>query len=313
LVTTTTGRSIAGSATVSTTKPAAAATAGSTAQVTVSAPPASAVKSGATIKITYWFWGTLQQKASDGKVVAGYNAAHPGVEVTPVQVPADYVTKFETAVAGDQAPDVFRIDEPSFYRWSCSGLPLDQKPYLDRQKIDPSTRWHPEAQWWYHAKYMGTGSATEPILLYYNNDLFKAAGVPAPPNSPASAWKWDEFVATAHMLTKGSGTSAVWGAVVLDNWQDLLPFEFQLDAMPFGQNFDQSQLTVPSFTDPVQAVADLALKEKVAPLPSDLTGTSGLQAFLTGKVAMYMDGQWSLVTLTDTPPPFDLRIAVIPV
>jgi len=72
-------------------------------------------------------------------------------------------------------------------------------------------------------------------------------------------------------------------------------------------------LTDPAFTEPMQAIADLATKDKVAPMPSDLTGTTGIQEFMTGRIAMYVDGQWALQQLTDQPPSFDLRIGVIPV
>lgn len=46
-----------------------------------------------------------------------------------------------------------------------------------------------------------------PTALYYNADLFTAAGIPL----PKPGWTWDEFRAAAARLTTGAGDSKVWG------------------------------------------------------------------------------------------------------
>ena len=56
---------------------------------------------------------------------------------------------------------------------------------------------------------MGTGLATGVMLMYYNKDVFDAAGVPYPPAKADQAWTWDQFIEIAQKLTKDrSGKTA---------------------------------------------------------------------------------------------------------
>jgi multiple sugar transport system substrate-binding protein len=284
-----------------------------------------APKPAEKIKMTFWFWGDPNEKASNEKIVAQYNAATPGSEIVPVHVPQDFTTKLETAASGGQAPDIFYIQEASYYKWASAGLLLDQKPYLDSAKVDAKSFWHPQAQWWFKGKYFGTSISLEDLLVFYNADVFKKAGVPEPPHSAETAWKWADFVSAARKVTtdasgKHPGDSGfnparmnVWGTLPARWWGGYAPFLAQTGAKPFGSDYTKSNLTDESFVGPVQALADLAVKEKVSPLPTDLSGTNGVDMFLTGKIAMYFDGQWALQTLTVKPPKIDLRIGVLPV
>lgn len=282
--------------------------------------PAAAKK----VQLTFWSWGDPQEVKTNQTLVDRFNKLNPDIEVTYVPVPQDYATKFETAVAAGAAPDVFYVLEPSYVRWASQGLLLDLLPYLRRMGIDPAKKWHPQAQWWYKGGYYGTSIALETMIIFYNADLFKQAGVAEPPTRPEAAWTWDEFVAAARKLTRDvrgrrPGEPGfdprrvdVWGILYPRWYGGYMSFLFQTDALPFGENFDRFNLTDPAVTGPIQALADPATKEHVAPLPTDLTGTTANTLFATGKIAMLIDGQWALQTLTAEPLPFQLKVAVLP-
>ncbi|MFD1904208.1 extracellular solute-binding protein [Paenibacillus rhizoplanae] len=48
---------------------------------------------------------------------------------------------------------------------------------------------------------IGIGPGPESFGLFYNEDIFKEAGVEPPPSNVADAWTWDEFVEVAKKLT----------------------------------------------------------------------------------------------------------------
>ena len=67
-------------------------------------------------------------------------------------------------------------------------------------------------------KIYGISSCIVAPVLYYNMDLFDAAGMPYPPANPDEMWNWDEFVAAAKKLTIKQGNRTVqFGAYGLEN------------------------------------------------------------------------------------------------
>ncbi len=125
-----------------------------------------------------------------------------------------------------------------------------------------------------------------PYVLYYNENMFKAAGVPL----PKPGWSVDEFMSAAKKLTKdgkygfvADGTPDMWLPYVLSIGGDYIK-----DGKPDLTN----EKVVQGFT----WVTDLATKEKVAPAPP-ATGASNWPAdqWRNGNAAMYVDGPWQLI------------------
>jgi len=50
-------------------------------------------------------------------------------------------------------------------------------------------------------KILGVGLSNQLVLLYYNKDMFDAAGIPHVPTKVENAWSWDEFLGYAKKLT----------------------------------------------------------------------------------------------------------------
>ena len=44
-------------------------------------------------------------------------------------------------------------------------------------------------------------TANNSLVMFYNKDMFDAAGIDCPPTSADEAWTWDEFVEVAKQLT----------------------------------------------------------------------------------------------------------------
>lgn len=125
-----------------------------------------------------------------------------------------------------------------------------------------------------------------PYVLYYNKDLFDAAGVPV----PTPGWSVDEFTAAAKALTK----DGVYGYVA-DGTPDMwLPYVLSIggDYIADGKPDLTNDKVVEGFT----WVTDLATKEQVAPAPP-ATGASNWPAdqWRNGNAAMYVDGPWQLI------------------
>jgi ABC-type glycerol-3-phosphate transport system substrate-binding protein len=261
------------------------------------------------IKLVFWSWGGPEEQEQNSRIVAEFNAAHPGIEVEYQAVPDQYDDKLIAAVLAGKAPDIFYVQETNFVALSRQGLLLDQQPFLKKMGIDISAKWHPQAQWWYEGQYYGTTLGLEPLIMFYNNDLFLSAGLEAPPASPRQAWSWTQFTESLRRLTRrdADGKVTTWGGQISWWWFNYLPYILQTGALPFGENHDVYRLVDNNVTEPLQALADLALTYGVIPRPADTW-----LSFPGGQVGLITDGQWALQSLTLTDPMFDLRLAVIP-
>lgn len=141
-----------------------------------------------------------------------------------------------------------------------------------------------------------------PYVLYYNKDMFEAAGVPL----PTPGWSVDEFLAAAKALT----TDGRYGFVA-DGTPDMwLPYVLSIGGTYIEGN--KPDLTNAKVVEGFTWVTDLATKEKVAPAPP-ASGASNWPAdqWRSGNAAMYVDGPWQLINAKESVP-FTIGLATTP-
>jgi multiple sugar transport system substrate-binding protein len=115
-------------------------------------------------------------------------------------------------------------------------------------------------------------------LVFYNTDMFAAAGIPR----PADNWTWADFEADAKKLTQGSGGSKVYGIGLGTQTFAYMPWIYSNDGSTASADLKEPTLDSPATVGAVQFLADL-VKNGYAPNP---TGSDPAQLFQSGKVAM---------------------------
>lgn len=131
----------------------------------------------------------------------------------------------------------------------------------------------------------------EPMVLFYNKDMFKAAGL----KEPGTDYTAEQFISDAKALTSGD----VMGLAVAPQFSyPYLPFAFANGHTPTADG--KLTLTDPGFVEDIQWGFDLVTKEKVAtaPSPADTTDVA-MQNFMNGKAAMVIEGPWFYSTIKD--------------
>ncbi|MGA2615352.1 MAG: sugar ABC transporter substrate-binding protein [Spirochaetia bacterium] len=259
----------------------------------------------AKIEITYMAWyNTTESEAADiQKQLDKFNASQDKIHVTMIAVSrADYETKLNTMAAAKQLPDSCIMAEPMAIRYAAAGLLADVS---DMYK--PDERPLKSLAFTYKGKTVGYSCADEVLLLYYNKKMFDDAKVPYPPASADKAWTWQEFVAAAKKLTKDQNgktpndagfdsnnivtygadfnrLSWMWPVLAYSNGGGVMT--------PDGQKL---LIGTPESIEAMQAIADLYLKDHVAPSISGWSNMPSLDVtLLTGKVAMATSGQWEI-------------------
>jgi len=136
---------------------------------------------------------------------------------------------------------------------------------------------------------------TNPSMIFYNKDVFAAAGLD-PENPPLSTY--DDFLATSQTLVdKGGVQAAIWPAAsneFFQSWFDFYPlFIAASDGKQLVDN-GQSQFTDPA-GEAVAAFWSQMYKRGLTP-KENYTGDS----FADGKAAMSIVGPWAIAVYGDS-------------
>ena len=133
------------------------------------------------------------------------------------------------------------------------------------------------------------------IALYYNKDMFDAAGIPYPDDT----WDWAKLVDVAKQLTKdgnGDGKADQWGFYTettdMENYWLSLVWQNGGDILaPDGKS---TLLGTDQAAGGIQFLQDLIWKDKVMPDPA-ISAETG-DAFEQGQAAMEANGSWLVPT-----------------
>jgi multiple sugar transport system substrate-binding protein len=270
---------------------------------------APAIHAQDSVTISMMGWGSPLEKDNVEKGLQAFEAANPGIQVEWIHVPDDYDTKLKTSLAGGSPPDIFWTGNPTDY--AARGLLLD---ITDQMKADPvlgAADYFLQPQETdredFQGRWYGIGSCWVMPHIYYNADIFSAAGIEPPGYDPATAWTWEQFLDISKQLTvDGDGRHPgdegfdienvqQWGvswpttgiprsSLVVSNLGELYTkdFDFKLGEQPG--------------VEALQALADLNLVHQVAPQASmfEQLGMDAWQALASGRVAVIVDGSWAL-------------------
>ena len=259
----------------------------------------------AKAEITYMCWyNTTESEAADTqKALDKFNASQDGVHVSLIAVSwNDYNTKLNTMAAAKQLPDTCMMNEAMTIRYAASGILADVSDMYPASEAPLKS-----LAFTYKGKVVGYSSANEVLVTYYNKKLFDEAKVAYPPASADKAWTWQQFIDTAKKLTKDKNgktpndpgfdpknivtygadfnrLSWMWPVLAVSNGGGIMS--------PDGKKL---LLGTPETIQALQAIADLYLKDKVAPSVGDKNNMPSLDVtLLTGKVAMATSGQWEI-------------------
>jgi multiple sugar transport system substrate-binding protein len=252
-----------------------------------------------------------------------YAEGNEGKSVRGLYTPQEYETKINTLVASNRVPDVAYMGGGMAYRLAEQGKLIDFYPYLD--KYPELAKRLPYTYYWYGKdKLLGTQTANEVILLWYNKQTFADAGVDAPPADASSAWSWDALVEAADRLTfDQSGkrpSESGFNAKQVRQFGLSANFNnygwYPLVRSNGGDFCDESGtkfiLNSPEAEEVFQNLQDLMYEHRVAPTPAQTgnnapTTTVQLQ---TKRIAMAIDGQWVLLDMAESD--LDYGIGVLP-
>ncbi len=253
---------------------------------------------GPPVTIEYAIWGDPAEINSQKAVVEGFTAANPNIKVDVTVADWDaYWDKLQTGLAGGAAPDVFAMDGPLGPDYQTRDVLLDLTPYIEKDGYDLG-QLDDNAVKDFTTKdgvVFGLPRDLNVIALYYNKDMFDAAGIAYPDDT----WTWAKLVEVGKQLTKdtnGDGTIDQWGLYTettdMENaWSS---FVWQAGGDILNADGTQTALDKPESAAGIQFLQDLIWKDKIVPEPAIFAETG--DAFEQGVAAMEINGSWLVPT-----------------
>ncbi|MHC5249252.1 ABC transporter substrate-binding protein [Enterococcus sp. LJL90] len=237
---------------------------------------------GDKVKIRFSLWDKFPQN-----IVDAFNEKYPDIEVEIVQTPdSDYSQKVNQMLVGGTAPDVILAFETDLPKFAESGSVISLEDYLSESTEIDTTDFIPAVDklnqeiggsyglpWCYASE-----------ILFYNKDMFDAAGV----DYPTADWTWTDFEEAAQKLTITDGNNTTqWGA-------DALTFRGLWWSLA-GQGGDDivkdGELSLGNGLEAALEYQNTLTNDlKVSPEPS--AGDSVADLFASGQAAMTRAGSW---------------------
>lgn len=254
------------------------------------------------------------------KVIDGYarqfEKEHPGIKVNPIYA-GNYddarIKALAALKAGQSAPlsvlysiDLYElIEQDVILAWDDVAATADDKAWL--KAFYPALMMNGT----YKGKVYGIPFQRSTIVLYWNKDAFKEAGLD--PNKPPASWNEMAQMAGKLVRKDASGNVARWGVMVPSTGYAY--WMFQAFARQNGHDLmnregNRTNYAHPDVIAALQYWRDLGVKYKVMPQGTVEWGTLR-QAFTEGKTAMMWHTTGNLTAVKDTAK-FPFGVAMLP-
>jgi multiple sugar transport system permease protein len=277
-------------------------------------------------------WGISIGADSKGQsaVIREFERQNPDIKVRILSMGAGQMDpqKLMTSIVGNVAPDVINQDRFTISDWASRGAFRALDDFIQRdQSVDPNTPTEDKfyAAPWEEATYDGriyaipTGADNR--ILYINRARFRerarelrAAGLD-PEGAPKT---WSELLAYSKVLTEKNPDGSLKRAGFLPNFGNswLYMYCFMNNANFMGADARTCTMATPESAEALdfmkQGYEIVGGYEKAKSFESGFLGKEN-DAFIIGKVAMKIDGDWILNSLSLYAPRLDLDVAPPPV
>ena len=250
-------------------------------------------------EVVIWdYFETDAQKEMMQKLIDGFNASQSEYTASHVYVPfADYEKQLTLGVASGELPDLVIMDGCGMASFISMGLFGDIS--------DADINWDeymegPMESTMMDGKHYGIPFATNCTALFYNKDLFDAAGIAYPDENTT----WDEFHEMAKALTK----DGVYGFGNAATNTDEGTFQCLQWLYTAGGSYTNIKDGVEAYELMQEMIEDGSwTKECVNWTQSDVNNN-----FMAGNLAMQQNGPWQIPGIEENAPDLNYGVTTLP-
>lgn len=254
-----------------------------------------------TRRITFSIFGDPAELAAYQNLVEAFEAGHPDIDIELRHIPSqsEYRQRLAADFSSGSPANVMLLNYRRFATFAAQGGLEPLGPYLAESRlIAESDFLTPTIDSFYlDDRLWCIPQNLSSLVVYYNRDLFDAAGIAYPSNN----WTKEDFLAAARALTQdgnGDGQTDQYGAGIAPNLFRLAPFIWQ-NGGELVDDMDQPtrlMLDTPEALAAFQWFVDLQIKEQVVPDALAEAAETSESRFLNGRLAMFFNSRRGVPT-----------------
>lgn len=266
--------------------------------------------------VSFLVFGDPEEIQAYRDVIAAYENEQPEVDVKMIEASDrdDLIARLSTSFAAGTPPDLFLLNYRFYAQFAARDVLEPIEDRVDDSDVFEQEDFYEEAMNAF--RFNGTLTCLpqniSSLVVYYNKDMFKAAGVA----EPKEGWSWDDMVAAAKKLTKdpdGDGNAEVYGLGIEASLIRLAPFVWSAggDLVDDDENPTHFTLDTPEAEVAMERFFQLHVTDKVTPGEEEVEAEDDETRFQNGRMAMVLSSRRSTPTFR-TIQDFDWDVAALP-
>lgn len=254
--------------------------------------------------ITLTYWGLWEDKDVIEPLIAEYTKKNPKVTIRyEKKDPQNYREKLLARSKDGNGPDIFRFHNTWLPTIKDVVSPL---PSSIMSTNEYESTFYPitKTDLKVGDQYYGIPLGIDGLVLLYNTDLFKQAGIALGPKS------WEDIAPYSSKLTVVGPSGIVTAGIALGTATNVEHFSEILGLMLLQNGASLSDLTSK------EAVDMLAAYRRFAQQPDgrwDENMPNSVSAFIQGKVAMIFVPSWQILAIKKAAPDLNFKVTTFPV
>ena len=223
-----------------------------------------------------------------------FNESQARIQVTYEDIAEGY-EKVMAQAAGAVGADTYCFETKYMYGFSARGFftPLDDFVASSQIVTEPAYFADDWQEMFWNGKMYLAPFDNSPAMLWYNVDLFDAAGVAYPPSTfDDPNWTWENFLTTATQLTQGEGAERQFGWVGERGWPYQLNWIWSNGGQLLNEEKTECVIDMPETIEALQWSADLILQHQVWPAADQVIQGGNSAMFFGRRGAIAQKGTW---------------------
>lgn len=264
--------------------------------------------------VTLQVFGNAEELKAYRDLVAAYERAGDGkAKLIEVADPQAHLQKLAVGLVSHRPPHVFLVNYRNFAPFAARGALDPVGPRLERSRTlrRPAFFREPLEAFTYRGTLQCLPQNISSLVVYYNRDLFRRAGVP----EPGDDWTYADFRRAARKLTeprRGRNEVRRYGVGVEPGIVRLAPFVWSAGGDIVDDPRDPGRFTLdtPEGREGLRAFLDLR-RGGLAPLEQEVEARPLEARFLDGQLGMFLSSRREVPTFR-TITGFDWDVAPFP-
>lgn len=256
-------------------------------------------------EVTLKVWGLWESSTTMSQIISDYKKVKPSVTIIyEKKSPQQYRESLESQIGSGRGPDVFYFHNTWVPMLKEELAPV---PSSVIQATDFSKNYYPTASADLknpNKKLVGIPMEIDGLALYYNEDIFKAAGIASAPTT------WPKLAQDAAKVTvKDTAGNIKTSGVALGTASNIDHFSDILGMMILQNRGDLKSPTDKSSSDALDYYVNFA---KGPNRVWDGTMPGSTVAFAGGNLAMYFAPSWRAIEIKNANPLLNFKVVPVP-